>query len=445
MAFAFTGRLRPLPYALAALAVLVAQPLAVGAVLVRLGQRMPSDWLFYVAPLRAVHTIYVQYTAFEVVLLVVLLAASWAQAVLAFRRAADAGASGWLAAATIAPIVQLPAIAALCVMPSRAPDARPADPRAAAANAGWPAAAQGVVAGAAVTLLAVALGALIFGTYGFGLFVVSPFIIGAITGYLANRTGDRGGAATAGLVIAAATLGGVMLLVAALEGAVCIVLVAPLGLAVALVGGVFGRAAAVYTRGSASHAFASLALLPLVFASEQAFPAAATFVTEETIEVAAPPEAVWRALVDMDEIAAPPTLPFRLGVAYPRRGIVVGEGVGATRIGVFSTGVARERVTAWDPARLFAFAVLSEPPAMREFSPYAHVHAPHVEGYFRTLTTSFALEPLAGGGTRIVERTEHLLQLDPVPYWLPLARWVVHLNNARVLAHVRDQAERAAR
>jgi hypothetical protein len=32
-----------------------------------------------------------------------------------------------------------------------------------------------------------------------------------------------------------------------------------------------------------------------------------------------------------------------------------------------------------------------------------------------------------------------------VLYWLPLARWVVSQNNARVLDHIRRQAERSVR
>jgi hypothetical protein len=66
-----------------------------------------------------------------------------------------------------------------------------------------------------------------------------------------------------------------------------------------------------------------------------------------------------------------------------------------------------------------------------------------VVGYFRTTYTSFELSPLPDGRTEIVERTSHELRLEPVLYWLPMARWVVHANNARVLAHIRRQAERS--
>ena len=112
------------------------------------------------------------------------------------------------------------------------------------------------------------------------------------------------------------------------------------------------------------------------------------------------------------------------------------------RHGEFSTGTAIERVTEWVPNRKLAFVVLNDVPAMRELSPYRHVHAPHVVGYFRTISTSFELLQHPDGRTEIIERTSHELKLDPILYWLPLARWVIHANNARILAHIMRQAER---
>jgi len=185
----------------------------------------------------------------------------------------------------------------------------------------------------------------------------------------------------------------------------------------------------------------ALALLPLVFAVENAMSATTSFDTAETAVVNAPPEWVWKSVVDMDTIDEPPALPFRLGIAYPLRGEVVGEGVGAIRRGEFSTGTAIERVTEWIPNRKLAFAVVSDVPGMRELSPYQHVHAPHVAGYFVTTETSFELRPLPDGRTEILERTSHKLKLDPIFYWLPMARFVVHANNVRVLAHIGRQAE----
>jgi hypothetical protein len=272
--------------------------------------------------------------------------------------------------------------------------------------------------------------------------VVSPFVIGAMTAYLANRKGDIGSSRTAIAVVVSAVLGGVALVMAALEGIVCIVLASPLGLIVALVGGVFGREVALYSRRSARQTLSSFALLPLVFAMEHVVPATTALDAREAVLVNAPPEIVWNAIVHMDALDEPPELPFRLGIAYPLGGEIVGEGVGAVRYGAFSTGTALERVTEWVPPRRLAFTILNDVPAMRELSPYSHVHAPHVVGYFTTKSMSFELVPRSDGRTEIVEQTSHELRLDPIFYWLPFARLIVHENNARVLEHIRRQSER---
>ena len=174
-------------------------------------------------------------------------------------------------------------------------------------------------------------------------------------------------------------------------------------------------------------------------------PATTRFDTTETVVIDAPPERVWNSIVNMGPIEEPPALPFRLGVAYPLRGEIVGEGIGAVRLGEFSTGTAVERITEWAPNRKLGFVVVTDVPGVRELSPYQHVHAPHVVGYFLTTNTSFELRPLPDGRTEIVERTSHELKLDPILYWLPMARWVVHLNNVRVLAHISRQAESSFR
>ncbi len=301
----------------------------------------------------------------------------------------------------------------------------------------------GVIACVGVTVSAVAMGTLLFSVYGFGIFVVSPFIIGAITAYVVNFKTDIGAKRTAQVLAGATAIGAIGLVATGLEGIVCIILVAPLALGIALIGGMLGRSIAVASQRPARVALSGFALLPIVFAMESVLPAQTNFDTYQTIEVAAPAELVWKSILHMDTMDEPLALPFRLGVAYPLRGEVVGEGVGAVRHGEFSTGVAIERVTEWEPNRKLAFVVVNDVPAMRELSPYQHVHAPHVLGYFRTSYTSFELVPRPGGGTEIVERTSHQLKLEPVLYWLPLARWIVGANNARVLAHIKRQAERA--
>jgi uncharacterized membrane protein YhaH (DUF805 family) len=444
LSLSFRGKIEQRPYALWSCAIFLSQHLLIFVAFKLLDQPLRIDWGFALVPLRSALALTRMSGFVLIVALAYLLAVTWALAVLAFRRAADADIPEWIAVFVIPPIVQIPAMIALGALPSRAASEITPVAESAAPNIVWLAAVQGMLAGMALTLASVAAGALFFGTYGYGMFIASPFVVGATAGYLANRSGDIGILRTEQVAAASTALGGAALVVAALEGIVCIVMASPLVLAVALMGGMFGRDIAVSSRRSAHQTLLSVTLLPLVFAVDT-ITSATTFDTTETVLVNAPSAVVWNAIMDMDVLDEPLALPFRLGVAYPIGGKIVGEGVGATRFGEFSTGIAVERITKWVPERKLAFEVLEDVPAMQELSPYSEVHAPHVRGYFSTLSTSFELVPLTDGRTEILEHTSHTLRLDPIFYWLPFARWIVHENNARVLAHIRHQSERAVR
>ena len=140
-------------------------------------------------------------------------------------------------------------------------------------------------------VFAAVVSALIFGAYGWGLFVLTPFMVGVTTGYIGNRDGIIGLGQTNSLVLTAGALGCLALIALALEGLICIVLAAPLGAAVALVGGALGRGLAIARSGGPTP-MTSVAILPLVFALEAAMPPAAPIETQATIDIAAPPAAV---------------------------------------------------------------------------------------------------------------------------------------------------------
>ena len=398
------------------------------------------DWIFWIAPLR---TLVAQAYVSDIVLFAALayfLLVAWVLAVLAFRRAADANLSEAIAAGAAAPVAQIPVILALAVMPPR-----PNDELASAATPGvkdYSASVLGVLAGIGLTLAAVAISTLVFRVYGYGLFMVSPFLIGLATAYFANRKGDIGGGASASLVMVALALGGIALILAALEGLFCIVLASPLAAGVALIGGLAGRAIAQTSRRPPRQMAPAFAVLPVIFALEHLFVPTTSFDTTQSIVINAPAETVWRSVLRM-EIDQPPSLLFRAGVAYPIRGEVIGEGVGAVRRGEFSTGTAIERVTEWEPNRKLAFAVETDIPAMHELSPYEYVHAPHVIGYFTTRTTSFELASRPDGAIEVTLRSAHEIRLDPLLYWMPFARYMVAENNARVLTHIKRQSERS--
>jgi hypothetical protein len=432
------GGIGRLTYAVAAPAAFLSQHAILTVASAALGQRLDLDAGFWLLPVASFAEIPDLSPGVAALAFVANLGTAALLAMLAFRRASASRQGYALVPLVVVPVVQVVALFALAAIPVSAEDECTAPPE---AHANAFAVVQGMLAGMALILFGVTVSALAFGAYGWGLFVFTPFAVGLTTAYLANRNGPIDGRRSQLLVLAAAALGSLMLVAVALEGLICILLAAPLGAPVALLGGAMGRALAI--RGGGSAPLACVAVLPLIFAVEAALPPSVVIRSTASIDIAAPPAKVWRALVSGEEIRPAPGLPFRLGLAYPIRARLLGQGVGAERIGVFSTGIARERITEWQPERRLAFALLSQPPVMAELSPYANVHAPHVRGYFETRATGFTLLPLPGGGTRLVADAEHVLRLDPVLYWEPVARWAIARNLERVLADLRTRAEQA--
>lgn len=436
--FSLKGELSQPLYALLAPILILMQHLVVALAAKALGQTPNYDIGFWLLALRRLAFLAGFAPWATALSLVFSLAVAWALAVLSFQRASRARGGYALAALSIVPGVQILSVILLALLPDR--PAAPTLEQKTGANVAH--ILQGVFAGSAIIVLAVLVSAVTFGTYGWGLFVATPFLVGVITAYLANRDSALTFKQTALLVVLAAGLGTLALVMLALEGIVCIALAAPLGALVAMAGGALGRMAALKGRNQ-GRPLTSIVFLPAVFFVESVVPPALPIAMHETIDIAAPPTAVWQALTSDEPIAAPPGLVAYAGLAYPIRGRIIGEGVGAQRIGEFSTGLAWEQVTAWEPDRKLTFTVLIQPPIMKEISPYRHVHAPHVSGYFETSTTSFELQPLANGATRLTARAAHMLRMDPVFYWEPMARWAIHANVTRVLQDIKQKAETA--
>lgn len=441
--FAFDQPLGRAPFALAAVALMV----------MRLGVRYGLSGHAHTAPLQFYPQILYEVSRAWLPVLIgdgplmlwlaFDLLTSWLIVMLALRRAADAdaGSRQFLAVLAIIPLLQLPVIAYLSLLPMRRASEAALAPAGSRVLPAWADAARAALIGGLVTVAIVATGGLVLGSYQNAMFVLTPFFIGVVAGYLVNRRGDRGMAATTRVVALSTVVGAAALLSLALEGFICVIVIAPLAFVVAWLGGITGRFAARSASWGRLNLGGALAVILVALGLEAMAQREAAFELRSTIDIDAPASAVWSALVEMETIAEEPGLPFRLGVAYPVRGTMVGTGIGATRHGEFSTGIAVERITVWQPPVELAYRVLSEPPSMRELSFYDEVHAPHVHGYFSTGGGRFSLVELDAARTRLVVNTWHAMRLEPSAYWLPFARWVVSQNHQRVLRHVRRNAE----
>lgn len=437
MSAAWPELARRFAYVAASLLLIASQNLATWGVRQAFSDDRAFDLEFWLTPLGNAMSIYSLPPIWGAAIFAYCLLVAWLLALMSFRLARRTNRGFILAVLSVVPVLQLGAILLNAALPAREADDETQQSRATSAKN----VTMGLIAGIAVIVLAVLISAVTFGAYGWGLFVMTPFIVGITCGYLVNEQSDLGVSATMKLVIAAAGLGSLALVVLALEGIVCIILAAPLAIPVVMLGGVIGRGLAI-ARHNRRNPLASVAVLPMVFMLEAAVPPEAPIVTHYEIEIAAPAQQVWQALISSEPIAPTPGLPALAGLAYPIKGTLKGEGLGATRTGEFSTGTATEIVTEWEPNKVLAFRVEDEAPAMEEMSPYRRVHAPHVDGYFTTGETRFVLVPLGDNRTRLKIASEHRLRIDPAPYWEPIARLAIHENVTRVLTDIKAKSER---
>ena len=287
--------------------------------------------------------------------------------------------------------------------------------------------------------------------YGWGLFVGLPFALGLSCSVLHGAAVPR----SVGSCLAVATLSTVVctlaLFVVAMEGVVCLVMALPLTIPLALIGAAVGFA--IQARPSEvedsdrAHGFpvvplVLLAVLPALLGAERfGRPAAPLFAVSTALDVDAPPTAVWRHVVSFRELPPPRDWLFSTGIAYPVRAEIAGTGPGAIRSCVFSTGAFVEPIEVWDEPRLLKFSVTSSPPAMRELSPYANVHPPHVQDFLVSRGGQFELVDLGGGRTRLEGTTWYHHNMWPAAYWRLWSDFVIHRIHGTVLEHVKTLSE----
>ncbi len=366
----------------------------------------------------------------------------WIGISMSVRRAENAGKSPWFALFFFVPLVNYILIAYLASLPTK-----PLPPT---SSAGLEISEEvhyismmlkGAAVGVLLTLSMTALSVYVFGKYGILLFFGTPLIIGTVTAYIFNHPYRRTFRATAGMVSWSIFCASLAILLFALEGIVCIAMAFPIAYTAALLGAALGRYIATCVSAKPLHACYSIALLPLLCFGELAsFPRPLDEVIT-SIEINASPEEVWPHVIGFSEIPAAPNLLLKSGIAYPIRARIEGSGVGAIRHCEFSTGAFVEPITVWEPPSRLAFDVLSQPPPMQEWSPYRHVHPPHLDGYFRSQRGEFRLKRTKANTTRLEGSTWYELDLYPYAYWRLWSRALIHQIHTRVLTHVKHEVE----
>jgi len=278
--------------------------------------------------------------------------------------------------------------------------------------------------------------------YGWSLFLLTPMVVGIGASWLPRGPRPSLGACVRASFTVNAILC-LLFLLLGIEGVICIVMATPLVALMGSLGGLLGgllRRRWEHPRVSAQ--LLVLLAVPFLLAWERPRTDIQTPIAVTTeVTVRASPEEVWQETIDFSPISDPPIGILRLGIAYPTHAILRTKGNQVIRECHFTTGPFIEPITAWEPPQRLAFDVASQPPSMREMSPWP-IHPPHLDNMIRSQRGEFQIEAVGNGLTRLRGTTWYTIEAAPTAYWRLWTDAIIHRIHQRVLDHIARRAER---
>jgi uncharacterized membrane protein YhaH (DUF805 family) len=379
----------------------------------------------------------------------------WVGVGMTVRRLRDAGQPLWLVCLFFIPFLNLIFFLILCFLPPKESDPS-------REGAPWPhvRSLDGIIprgkfaqallttfVTSAIGLVFLLPGPRIMQSYGWSLFVALPFCMGMFAALLYSYHEPRSFQSCMEVALLPIFILGAVIVGIAVEGVICVMMAAPIALALAFLGGTVGyliQERYWSPRNKPAILSAILLVIPSAFLGEHAIALQPpVYMVRSAVTISAPPEKVWNQVVAFAEIPPPRELLFRAGVAYPIRAEIDGAGVGATRRCIFSTGPFLEPITVWDEPHLLKFDVERNPAPLNELTPYGHIDPPHLHGYFISHGGQFLLTALPGGQTGLEGTTWYHHSMWPATYWHWWSDYVIHKIHMRVLNHIRERAETA--
>ena len=376
----------------------------------------------------------------------------WVGVVMTVKRLRSAELPTGLAILFFVPFVNLLFFLVLSLLPEHEPvasSARRADPWLARVipDSAVGSGTLAIVLTGMVGLCFVFVGVRLLVNYGWGLFVALPFTMGFASAVIYSYRQPRSLPKCVSVAVLSVAILGAGLLAIAVEGAICLIMAIPIAVPLAAFGGMCGYLVQRHRwieRGAPALLCMLLGLNPGVGWLEYMIaPRPQTFLVRSSIDINAAPERVWKQVVAFTEIPPPTEWIFRAGVAYPIRAEILGQGPGAERHCVFSTGAFVEPIEIWDEPHRLKFSVTSNPAPMQEWTPYSRIDPPHLHGFLVSSGGQFSLTPLPSRGTRLEGTTWYRHGLWPAHYWRMWSDTIIHEIHMRVLRHIRDAAEAA--
>lgn len=197
-----------------------------------------------------------------------------------------------------------------------------------------------------------------------------------------------------------------------LEGAICIVMAAPIFVGFSVVGGVVAGLVLKYSEKQAK-ALAALALFPFLSSPLELRTPPSRMEREVVTErlVAASPEALWQEVVRVPEIRDDElrsSFFTAIGIPRPLAASLDREGVGALRTASFRGGITfREQIAVWQRNERLGFTIAVVPESILPGLLDEHVRVG--SEHFDVTWGEFRLVPVSAGRTRLVLLSRHRL------------------------------------
>lgn len=273
--------------------------------------------------------------------------------------------------------------------------------------------------------------------------ILVPALVGGITIYTADPKELTWGRAIfrPWLPTLAFVAGTALLLI---EGSICIAMAVPIFLVAASVGGVLAFLVRRSLRPAPGAVSALLALPLLLGYAETQLPLPQdTFVAQDSVLIAAPPEAIWRLIngatgIQPEEMRG--GLAWAIGVPYPVEAITHTVGDQRVRRLRWQKGVSfDEPITAWDENRFIQWRYDFKPDS---FPPGALDDHVLIGGkYFDLIDTSYRLTP-EGAGTRLEIVVNYRVSTHFNLYATAWARLLVDDAASTILGFYKQRSER---
>lgn len=265
--------------------------------------------------------------------------------------------------------------------------------------------------------------------YGLTSLVILPLVQAGLTGYAAQRAGKpvRFVSFTLGII----ALDYLMAVFVLREGVICLILGFPLFFLEVVTGLEIGRSLARLRSPAAVRASViPLVLLAVAVDSGSARTVYANAISD-AVTIDAPPEAVWRYIVDYPENTAPPEYwLWKIGMPVPIQSTAREGKVGAARQCRFTDGIAfQEEITEIVANKVMTFKVTKQP------------DHPELTGHFNLDKGQLYLEANADGTTTVIATSWYRIHVSPAFYFDWWAADITRNIHFRVLNHIKRLAE----